>query len=297
MQLPFVTLDVFTSKRFEGNPVAIVKVPTGTNISQLQKQHVAKEFNLSETVFLHEQTDKDLGEGAFRVDIFTAIAEVPFAGHPVTGTANYLLHYLKDSKSKALITKAGRIPFHVTDNGVQLQVAHNVHIHSQPFASQPFGHYPVVSIVKGMTFILAQLPTLEDLSHQTQNLLGPENTYTSHEALDPTWQAGIVTTFYYVDLGLSSEHSPTPTRLIRTRMFGSREDPATGSASSALCCYLTLTQKPKANRATYHLTQGVEMNRESHIFIEVTLTDDGNGIKEVLLSGTAVKVMEGSVEM
>ena len=61
-QLSFVTLDVFTQTRYTGNPLAIVKVPQAITLSQTQKQRIAREFNLSETVFLHEQTDKDKSE-------------------------------------------------------------------------------------------------------------------------------------------------------------------------------------------------------------------------------------------
>jgi PhzF family phenazine biosynthesis protein len=56
MELPFATLDVFTTKKFEGNPLAIVRVPAPLRdrLTQSMKQTIAKEFNLSETVFLHD---------------------------------------------------------------------------------------------------------------------------------------------------------------------------------------------------------------------------------------------------
>ncbi|KAK5361584.1 hypothetical protein LTR11_009906, partial [Exophiala xenobiotica] len=208
--LSFVTLDVFTTTRYTGNPLAIVNVPASLNtLSQSQKQRIAREFNLSETVFLHEQTDSDTASSSVRIDIFTAYAEVPFAGHPTVGTANYLLRMLdlqNDSNPalnqvKALQAKAGRfgITLDQAVNGTRVAVAHDVHIHADhPFADQPFfDRYqsPVVSIVKGMTFILARLPDLETLARQTKNLLGPENTYTSHHALDQGWRTGIVATY------------------------------------------------------------------------------------------------------
>ena len=298
MSLRFVTLGVFTDKKFSGNPVAIVHVPDGTTLTQNQKQLIAREFNLSETVFLHEPNEKDKQNGDVRIGIFTAIAEVPFAGHPTVGTSNYLLRYLKDDPKlqgvRALQALAGRIPIDLSRNGkgIQLQVAHNVHVHHMPFKGTPFGHYPVVSIVKGMTFILAQLQSLQELAKTKQNLLGTENTYTSKHALDEGWQEGLITTYYYVDLGIVEDG----TRKIRSRMFGSREDPATGSAASALCSSLALCQKG-ALITKYHITQGVEMGRQSDIFIQVTLEENFRTIKEVLLSGTAVKVMEGTIDI
>ena len=296
MQLSFVTLDVFTSTPFRGNPVAIIDVPAGTQLSQDQKQLVAREFNLSESVFRHEQTEEDRQSGNVRIDIFTTIAEVPFAGHPTVGTANYLLRYLKNDAAKALVTKAGRIPISLAaggDPGIELAVAHNVHIHNQPFAKEDFGHYPVVSIVKGMTFILAKLPDLEALAKPTRNLLGTENTYQVSHKLDEGWQAGLVTSFFYVDLG----RDESGTRLLRTRMLGSREDPATGSASSALCSYLSLSEKGGQRKRKYQLTQGVEMGRKSDISIEVTLSETGDAIEKVMLKGEALKVMEGVIEV
>jgi predicted PhzF superfamily epimerase YddE/YHI9 len=342
--LSFVTLDVFTTMRYTGNPLAIVNVPASlSTLSQSQKQRIAREFNLSETVFLHEQTDSDTASSSVRIDIFTAHAEVPFAGHPTVGTANYLLRMLQNDSNpalnqvKALQAKAGRfgITLDQAVNGTRIAVPHDVHIHADhPFADRPFfDRYqsPVVSIVKGMTFILARLPDLEVLAWQTKNLLGPENTYTSQYALDQGWRTGIVATYvsplygqllllllvlrcpdncamtkFFVDLGMIDNSTQTQTRDLRTRMFGSREDPATGSAASALASYLAL-QTGRAGRYEYRLTQGVEMGQNSQIAVEVSVklatatTENGANdkveVEEVLLSGSAVLTMRGTLEI
>jgi PhzF family phenazine biosynthesis protein len=89
-QLDYVTIDVFTSKPYEGNPLAIVRIPPGTTVSQKQKQTLAREFNLSETTFLHENGDGAQGD-TWTVDIFMTSQELPFAGHPTVGTACYVL--------------------------------------------------------------------------------------------------------------------------------------------------------------------------------------------------------------
>jgi PhzF family phenazine biosynthesis protein len=69
--LAFVTLDVFTQTSFEGNPLAIIKVPASLrHLTQEKKQLIAREFNLSECVFLHEQQDKLIPE--WIIDIFTS---------------------------------------------------------------------------------------------------------------------------------------------------------------------------------------------------------------------------------
>jgi PhzF family phenazine biosynthesis protein len=193
----------------------------------------------------------------------------------------------------ALRTKAGRKTIVKSDDGVSIDLAHNVHIHDTPFAGKPYAHYPVVSIVKGMTFILAKFQNLEELAAQYDNLLGMRNCYTSYSALDQDWREGIVTSFYYVDIGVDERSGR---RRLRTRSFGAREDPGTGSASAALSSYLTLTESgPRVRR--YHLTQGVEIGRQCDIFVDVALSEAGSTIESVILYGNAVKVMEGVIDV
>jgi PhzF family phenazine biosynthesis protein len=89
-QLDFVTVDVFTSKPYEGNPLAIIRIPSGITVTQEQKQTIAREFNLSETTFLHEHAD-GAQDDTWTVDIFMTSQELPFAGHPTVGMACYVL--------------------------------------------------------------------------------------------------------------------------------------------------------------------------------------------------------------
>ena len=303
-QLSFVTLDVFTKTRYTGNPLAIVKVPQSVTLSQTQKQRIAREFNLSETVFLHEQTEKDKSDALARIDIFTAYAEVPFAGHPTVGTANYLYRLDKDSTKsvRTLQAKAGLLgitPKPEVD-GMQISVAHNVRIHNNPFPNTNYSQHPVVSIVKGMTFILAQQASLEELGKHQYNLVGTLDTYKAKDSLDEGWREGIVVSYLFVDLGLEVNDAEQSVRNLRTRSLGSREDPATGSAASALTSYLTLNQG-KPGKYRYHITQGVEMGQRSEIFVEVAArkkaSGDGLEIEEVLLSGSAVLTMQGALEV
>jgi predicted PhzF superfamily epimerase YddE/YHI9 len=302
-QLSFVTLDVFTNTRYTGNPLAIIKVPQTTSLTQTQKQQIAREFNLSETVFLHEQTPKDIDDEAVRIDIFTAKAEIPFAGHPTVGTANYLLRILQNSplnKVKALQAKAGRFGIvlnpAVPGGGVQISVAHNVHLHDNPFADTSFGQhgYPVFSIVKGMTFILRRHDSVESLGTSAHDLVDSQDTYSIVHKLDDGWREGLVGTYNFVDEGVAEG-----VRHLRTRMFASREDPATGSAASALTAYISL-QEGKPGRYRFLLVQGVEMGQRSEIFVEVGVKEAAGGgveIDEVLLSGCAVTVSQGTLEV
>src|SRR5437588_4948469 len=82
MRLQFHTLDVFTSTRFGGNPLAVVMGADGLSTAQMQA--VAREFNLSETIFV--QTPESAANSA-KVRIFYPNGEMPFAGHPTLGCA------------------------------------------------------------------------------------------------------------------------------------------------------------------------------------------------------------------
>jgi PhzF family phenazine biosynthesis protein len=92
MSIQFTTLDVFTTSAFEGNPLAVVTIPPPSQqapLTQSQKQRIAREFNLSETVFVHDVENRAETDER-KIDIFTPQFELPFAGHPTIGTAVFL---------------------------------------------------------------------------------------------------------------------------------------------------------------------------------------------------------------
>src|SRR5271156_5443325 len=121
MKLSFTTLDVFSSTRYAGNPVAIIEVPASESatLTQKQKQSIASEFNLSEIVFLHLPTEGTSSKER-KIDIFTSLAEVPFAGHPTIGTTHYLLHTTGQDVT-SVITKAGPISISVNADTKNVQ--------------------------------------------------------------------------------------------------------------------------------------------------------------------------------
>ncbi|MDH3741981.1 MAG: PhzF family phenazine biosynthesis isomerase, partial [Hyphomicrobiales bacterium] len=106
MEYQFYTLDVFTTERFTGNGLAIVMGADG--LSDQQMQTVAREFNLSETVFL--QTPQDSSNTA-KMRIFTPGKELPFAGHPTIGTAVLLAWHSEESCTDIRLEQAlGMVP-------------------------------------------------------------------------------------------------------------------------------------------------------------------------------------------
>src|SRR5215470_4609757 len=78
----FVQVDVFTDRVFGGNPLAVFL--DGRGLDDQRMQQIAREMNLSETVFLSPPATRG---GAAALRIFTPAREVPFAGHPTIGTA------------------------------------------------------------------------------------------------------------------------------------------------------------------------------------------------------------------
>ena len=304
MELSFETYDVFTDTPYKGNPLAIVTIPANTpKPTQDQKQAIASEFNLSETIFIHDVADP-ASETSRNVDIFIPVTEINFAGHPTIGAAVSLL----PKGVTTIVTRAGPIPVRKTGpSSAQASIPHNVHAHKKRLRDVPGIESaalsatrlirdaelsaPVFSIVKGMTFILVELPSLETLGQVQQTSFSPP----TEQLLDPEWQSGLACMYYFVRTGVSGGENGVPVVKLRTRMvLPLFEDPATGSAASALTSYLSRVNKEQTTPVCrYEITQGVEMGRESNIVVEITLKDDE--IDTVHLSGNAVKVMQGTL--
>src|SRR5512143_3809594 len=110
MKVPFQTVDVFTDRKFGGNPLAVI--PDAQGLSSTQMQSIAAEFNLAETTFVLPPQDP---AHTAHVRIFTPKAEMPFAGHPNVGTAFVLARLGKVSGDKLVFEeKAGLVPMELT---------------------------------------------------------------------------------------------------------------------------------------------------------------------------------------
>ena len=266
--LDYTTLDVFTTTRFGGNPLALILLQeTQQPPTQAEKQAIAREFNYSETVFLHLSSASHAAR-EWTYDIFTTDRELPFAGHPTIGTAWYLAKLYPEligdvagtagSSSARLIAKAGPVElrFARRDGAVYAtaDIPHNVHVHAhrlqcsdllkmQPglaaFSSQQLAESsPVVSIVKGMTFAYIGVGSMEALRAIQLSTMALEQFIELDDGWSPSFTA---TYFYYVAGDEKSESSGREYRL-NCRMietaFG--EDAATGSASAGLAAYLAM---------------------------------------------------------
>jgi PhzF family phenazine biosynthesis protein len=148
--------------------------------------------------------------------------------------------------------------------------------------------HAIVSIVKGMTFILIELESEEALG-----LVSLAGRTLEVDGLDEKWEKTFIGSYFFVRTGKSENGA---TRL-RTRMIeGPLEDPATGSAASDLAAYLSVTEGGDNKMLKYEIVQGVEMRRRSEIFIEVEMKAD-RSVSKVHLEGGAVAVMEGRLSI
>src|SRR5260370_10918414 len=113
MKRQFVTVDVFTDRKFGGNPLAVL--PDAQGLSSEQMQAIAAEFNYAETTFVLPPQDPT---NTAHVRIFTPKAEMPFAGHPNVGTA-FVLARLGRAKGARMVfeEKAGLVGMDLTFEG------------------------------------------------------------------------------------------------------------------------------------------------------------------------------------
>jgi PhzF family phenazine biosynthesis protein len=204
-----------------------------------------------------------------------------------------------------LVTKAGRIK--ISLNGekgeVKADIPHNVHIHRHNLGdlSLPFFGLsseramrdaelkaPIVSIVKGMTFLLVELESLEMLGRV--KLAGIPINFNGVLDEENGWGESFVAKYYFFVLNEGKGNGNGVVK-VRTRMLEiAMEDPATGSAASALGTYLALRE---GRSRSFEVLQGVEMGRRSNIGVHVALDAAGKKVESVRLSGCAVVVMEG----
>lgn len=325
--LTYTTLDVFTSTKYAGNPLAVVHLPSTTDLTQTQKQTIAREFNYSETVFLHVAPDQASTTDStqyskvpeWKLDIFTVEEELPFAGHPTIGSACYALRTLVPAASSSsssedevvkgrFLIKAGvlELRYDRQTGEARAGIPHNVHIHNthtltisdvlakQPalaaYLSQQSGNRGEVKVevVSPVKGMNFGMIELPDLE-----ALGKVSTTGTRmtASLDSEWDFGPLMLMFYVRMPV--EDSAEDTIRLRTRMVeGGFEDPATGSASCGLAAFLSVTEK-REGRTRFEMVQGVEMGRRSEIGVEISVR--GGEVESVELIGKAVEVMEGRV--
>ena len=288
--IAFHTLDVFTETPFAGNPLAVVLGADALTTAQMQT--IAREFNLSETIFV--MAPRDPAHTA-RVRIFFPTAEIPFAGHPTIGCAILLAEAAHQGDFATTITleeEAGLVPVTVTRQGSRISAELTA-----PVLPYPAGGTPDLALLAaaldlapgdigphapgvhegGPRFLYAPLASLEALARA--------------RVVEPHWSRLIaahgVDSVYLYAKGADCDY--------RARMFsptaGIPEDPATGSASAILAAQLLANGALADGITRLDLHQGVEMGRPSTLWL--TIEAAGGALTRVRIAGSAVRIGEG----
>jgi trans-2,3-dihydro-3-hydroxyanthranilate isomerase len=289
MRRRFATLDVFTDRRFAGNPLAVVLDAEALDAAAMQA--IAREFNHPETVFVFAPADP---AHRARVRIFTPARELPFAGHPTVGTAVLL---------------------GARDGGRDLVLEEGIGAVRCTLESMRGGG-------GSARFTIPQLPTevgpTADVAAIAAALsLVPEDI---GEGRPARWSAGIPLTFVpIVSLAAIARCRPDLAKFdaafgagaavyvfcnetaeaghhFHARMFapgmGVPEDPATGSAAAAFAG--VLARRLSDGTHTITIEQGYEMGRPS--LIHLTAEVAAGRLVSASIGGDAVIVTEGTIE-
>jgi trans-2,3-dihydro-3-hydroxyanthranilate isomerase len=301
--LQFYQADVFTNQPFGGNPVAVF--PDAAGLSDDELQQIAREMNLSETVFVLPPTDP---AAVVKIRIFTPTQEIPFAGHPVIGTF-FVLGTLKRVALREPVTRLlqecnlGLFPVELhSHNGVIERV-----VMAQPmpqFLDLVEAPEDLFSIARALGITKALITEthfpVQVVSTGLPVMIVPVRTLTAVRQIIPDVSAVAELCQRYGANGMMVFSTMTVelTSTVHTRMFapliGIVEDPATGSASGALGAYLVQHGAVDIAPITDITSeQGYEIERPSRIFIRVESEDDA--IQAVTVGGQAVMVVEGTI--
>jgi trans-2,3-dihydro-3-hydroxyanthranilate isomerase len=296
MRRRFHTLDVFTTQRFAGNPLAVVL--DGGGLETAAMQSVAREFNLPETVFILPATDP---KHRARARIFTPARELPFAGHPTVGTAVLLAHLDGGSSARELVLEE-----QVGAVACQVQPGQGGGHASFAIPKKPERIGPVRDPAK-LAAALSLKPS--DLGC---GKFAPENwtagnpfTFVPVQGLDAIRRARPDMTRWPEVFGpgdppgafLFCREVEDPAHAYHARMFapamGILEDPATGSAVAAFAGVIAASGLADGRHGVI-IEQGYEMGRPS--LLELSLTLRSGALDVATVGGNAVIVSEGTIE-
>ncbi len=291
----FVTVDVFTDRRFGGNPLAVF--PDAQGLSDVEMQSLAAEFNLSETTFVLPPADP--GNTA-RVRIFNRTAEMPSAGHPNVGTGWVLAGRGRAGNGMLRFEEiAGLVEVKVEeDGGVTIAAPQPLSLGPEMPAELLAGcvglapdevvvaaHRPVMASV-GNSFVVAEV-TPGGLTRAVPDVARFRQARGEFPALGPR----------RLPLYLYAQDGRDSARIrLRARMFsplsGTIEDAATGSAATPLAALLLSLTGDREQR--YDIVQGVEMGRPSLLLASARRAEDGI---RATVGGGCVAVLRGEVSL
>ncbi len=296
MRRRLFTLDVFTDTPLAGNPLAVVLDAEGLDTDRMQA--IAREFNLSETVFVGPPRDP-VNTAALR--IFTPARELPFAGHPTVGTAVLLA----EQRAPELLARQ--------DLSIVLEETIGI---VQCVARRPKGRtrasFTLPRLPQAAGTALADADLAKALSIDTDELgfgthraclmsAGVPFTLVplrSVEAVDRAWPDLSVwpedlAAFVYAKREAAG-HLEFYARMFAPTL-GLIEDPATGSAVAAFAGVLPEAERLAEGDHTVVVWQGVAMGRPSHITLGLDIA--GGRLESGSIGGQAVVVTEGTIDL
>jgi trans-2,3-dihydro-3-hydroxyanthranilate isomerase len=293
MRYRFYTCDVFTNKRFGGNPLAVLPKASGLSVAQMQQ--IAREFNFSETTFV---LPPEAGHTR-KVRIFTPFDEIPFAGHPNIGTAFVLagvgeLGSLDGSTSVTFEERAGPV-------SIDIEVVDGQPTRCELAAPEPLSLGDGVA-VKTVADVLSLSP--DDVVTDTHppraasvglpflfvELRGPEAL--ARARIDPAALGALAAAG--APLAIHAYVRRSGECDLRARVLiaeGGYEDPATGSANCALAAMLAQIDPAPDCELRWRIAQGVEMGRPSRL--DARAEKRGGKVVSARIGGESVLVSEG----
>ncbi|HEU4870140.1 MAG TPA: PhzF family phenazine biosynthesis protein [Pyrinomonadaceae bacterium] len=305
----FLQFDVFTDRAFCGNPLAVF--PEADEIDSDVMMKIAREMNLSETVFVLKSKSADVLR---RLRIFTPMREIPFAGHPIVGTWTALAQEgvvplpdggngwqrifhevgigvlpvdieFKDGRPVQVVMTQGKFEIlnEIDDAHEQAEVARALGLAREDLDES----LPIQVITTGLSCLAVPIRSLADLRDCHVNTSVLAEIYTRHGGTGCH-----AFTRETLEVGASRAHA---------RFFAPAdnipEDPATGSACGALGGYLVhhgaLSLEPEDGRYKFVIEQGDFIHRPSRINLNVK--GEAGRVEEVKVGGPAVLVARGEV--
>jgi len=279
--LTYEIVDVFTDRPFAGNPLAVVF--DGQALAAEQMQAIAREFNLSETVFVLPATQAG---ATYRARIFTPSQELPFAGHPSVGAAVTLARRNHGGPGRVVQEcGAGLLPIEVSGSM-------GILTGGEPTVGPELDPAPLLEVVGlGTDDAAGPAPRTAGCGLEFPYLpLRPEAVPRAKLDVAAAVRHGVhmVSVFSWD----ATEH------IAHARVFapgsGVPEDPATGSAALGLGVWLVASgQLPGEGLSGYVVRQGVEIHRPSSL--ACTVTADGGRAVCATVSGHVVPIARGDI--
>lgn len=284
-RFPFAIVDVFTDTALAGNQLAVFT--ESEDIPGERLQPLALEMGFSETVFVYAPQ----APATARIRIFTPRSEIPFAGHPVLGTA-VAFAIAKGLDSVVLTTGRGDVPLTIAERTDRTGFA---------TMQQPI---PTIAALESPERLLEALGLRRSILPIDVYDNGLKHAYAIAEdieqviALRPDFGALENLSRDIGEPSMGINCAAGSGEAWTTRMFapasGINEDPATGSAAGPLACHLARHRLIEFGQ-TITISQGAQNGRPSTLF--ATAYGERDAITQVEVAGSAVIVASGAFDI